>query len=278
MSKQHRRDIYQELTDEIVAALERGVAPWVRPWRRIRSLQGCNAIFPVNVRGSSYRGVNVLNLWAVAQREGYTSNIWLTFNQARQAGGSVKQGQKGSFVVFWQRHVRPELDLNGTLAWATSPAEAEFRKFKGKAQDEDQDDSGQGKTIPLVRYYTVFNLDQTEGVNLPLLVEAEPEDIEQGSPWIDELVSCPGADIVHGGDRAVFYGGDIDRISMPVPTAFNSRAAYYATLWHELTHWSGNERRLNRDLSGRFGTSAYAAEELVAELGSAFCSAYCGLE
>ena len=94
MKREEKRDIYQAVTDEIIAALERGVAPWVRPWRQVRTFQGGNAIFPVNVRGSSYRGVNVLNLWAVAQREGYTSNIWLTFNQARQAGGGVKKGEK----------------------------------------------------------------------------------------------------------------------------------------------------------------------------------------
>ena len=252
-SQRPSRDIYQEVTDEIVTALEQGVAPWARPWKTGRLLPGANPIFPVNIRGTSYRGVNVLLLWAVAQNNAYTSNLWLTFRQAQEMGGTVRRGERSTPVVLWR-----------------------FLRV-AKATSGDAEEGSGSKTIPIIRHYNVFNLDQTEGVEIHLAEGVDKGRDEKGD-WVDGLIESTGARIVHGGDRAVYCGGTIDKINLPPRPSFNSRESYYATLWHELTHWTGHEARLARDLTGRFGSQAYAAEELVAELGSAFCCAHCELK
>ena len=172
---------------------------------------------------------------------------YLTFNQAKAHGGSVKRGEHGQTVVFWQK-----------------------RQFKSR------DDSGEEteRSALLLKTYTVFNISQTEDVQLPKVRDAiEPRD----PPVIMvDVFAKLGAIVRYGGDQACYAPGP-DVICMPAPEAFSSADAFSATGLHEATHWSGAKPRLNRDLTGRFGTRAYAGEELVAELGSAFLCAALGV-
>ena len=243
MSTKPRRDTAREVTERIAAQLEKGVAPWVQPWSAAPPQR-----MPLNAHtGKPYRGANVLLLWSGAQTAGYDDPRWVTFRQARELGGSVRRGEKGTPVVFW-RFV--ERSKDGSSA-AQGP-EAEARRFA------------------LCRTYTVFNIAQCEGLAL-----AAPAARESLAP-IDALVTRLGAEVRHGGDRAVYFPS-ADRIQMPALERFEHREAYPATLLPELVHWTGHERRLARTFGERFGDDAYAAEELVAELGAAFLCAELGV-
>ena len=243
------RDLYQEVTDRIVAALERGVAPWVCPWRR----DGEGGP-PRN--GSSnhvYRGVNVI----LTTMSGFGSARWYTFNQAKHLGASVRRGEKGTTVVYWR-----------------------FIEAKGKANELSSTDDEGSRKIPLLRHFTVFNAEQIAwpdgsehavGMDGDLNVDVDADLAEARS-----LVDSVGADIRHGGTRA-FYSPSQDFIRVPEARRFNEAADFYATVLHELAHWTGHPDRLARDLTGRFGSESYAAEELVAELAAAFLCADLGI-
>lgn len=241
-----KRDIYQEVTDQIIAALEQGTAPWVKPWK---DAPGAGD-FPHNyISGRPYSGVNVLLLWAEAMNKGYRSSAWLTFKQAKDKGGHVRKGEKGTRIVFW--------------------------KFLEKQTGQTDDDGNPiNDRIPMCRAYTVFNVEQCEGIG-----ETEAPEIvtPDGYEHIEEAIQAIGADVVIRGNRA-FYVPSLDFIQMPAPDQFQSPADYYATLMHEHTHWTGHKSRLDRDLSGRFGDESYAAEELIAEIGAAFVCARLGIE
>ena len=232
------RDIYQEVTDRLVAALEAGTTPWLRPWRDNNS---GNALEPFNaLSGRPYNGINLIILGCSP----FASLGWLTFKQALEAGGSVRKGEKGTGVVFWK-----------------------FDLVKDDA-------TGESKTRPFARGYTVFNIEQCDGLDTgKLKVPAAPE---AGHTDMNELASRVGAIVRHGGDRA-FYRPSGDYVQMPPPDAFTSSAQYQATLAHELTHWTGHEARCSREFGKRFGDMAYAFEELVAEIGSAFLCARAGV-
>jgi len=243
MSKE-RFDIHQHLTDRIVAAIEAGAGQWQMPWHR-----GSGGRHPVNVAsGNKYRGVNVLGLWVEAQVNGYGSHLWGTFRQWEATGAYVRKGQKASYVVF-------------------------YKEIEGDSDDGDETDS---KRRLFARATPVFNADQVDGFGEPRPAAVEEIDTAEA------LVSRTGASIVHGGGRAC-YVPSLDEIRMPERGSFIGSAtstateAYYSTLLHELTHWTGPSHRCNRDLSGRFGTEAYAMEELVAELGAAFLCAELGI-
>lgn len=244
MSKE-RFDIHQHLTDRIVAAIEAGAGKWQMPWHR-----GSGGRHPVNIAtGNKYRGVNVLGLWVEAQINGYGSHLWGTFRQWDAAGATVRKGQKASYVVF-------------------------CKQIEVDSGDDDENDS---KRRLFARATPVFNADQVDGFGSPA-VETPVENIETA----DAFVARTGATIVHGRSRACFIPS-LDEIQMPERTAFTGSAtstateAYYSTLLHELTHWTAPSHRCGRDLSGRFGTEAYAMEELVAELGAAFLCAELGI-
>ena len=225
------RDIYQETTDRIVAALESGVAPWLRPWRDGAS---GSALEPFNaLSGRAYNGINLLILGSAA----FGSLGWLTYRQAQELGGNVRKGEKGTSIVFWQ-----------------------FNAVK-------DGDDGKVKTIPFARFYTGFNTDQCEGLDTAKLKVPEPPVI--GETDINALAAKIGAVVRHGGNRA-FYSPAGDFVQMPGSEAFKDFNCYRATLAHELTHWTGHKDRCAREFGKRFGDSAYAFEELVAEIGSAF--------
>lgn len=239
------RDMYKEVTARIVAELESGALPWLKPWR---GGAGVVADMPRNaVSRRAYSGVNVIILWSEALTMGYPRSDWLTYKQAIQLGGNVRKGEHGQAIIFIAR----------------------VPNKKAKPDDKD-------KTFSMMKTYTVFNVAQCDG--LPADLTAPKEIIPQ--PALDEtysaFVQATGARIAHGGDRA-FYMPSTDSIVMPPVGAFKTLDSYKATELHELTHWTGAKHRLARDFSGRFKSEAYAFEELIAEIGAAFLCAHLGV-
>ncbi|MDD2942939.1 MAG: zincin-like metallopeptidase domain-containing protein [bacterium] len=242
-----KKDVYQEITNKIIAALENSTEKGRLPWQ---NADGSN-LLPVNaVSKKPYRGVNTLNLLVQAVEQGYQSNKWGTYKQWQELGCQVRKGEKASLVVFW--------------------------KFFDKEQQEDCEETAEqeGNKVSnavMARGYAVFNAAQVEGF------QAEEEAPEAGRvEHAENFFSSLQAEIRHGGNRA-YYAPKFDYIQMPTFSQFDAPESYYAVLAHEVTHWSGAKSRLDRDLSGRFGKESYAAEELIAELGSAFLCAELGL-
>jgi antirestriction protein ArdC len=242
---------YQTVTDRIVAMLESGARPWAKPWVDGAPAPGGGLGRPLRVGGQPYRGVNTINLWAAAQARGFASPYWLTFKAAKQLGAYVRKGERSELAFFVGRQTRTRTDDNG----------------------QDVEDS-----FSFLRAYAVFNADQIE--DLPVRFTADrPAPVvidEERDATCEEFVRATGATIRHGGDRA-FFAPSLDCIAMPAFSAFKSPADYYAILLHELTHWTAPEKRCDRTLGKRFGDAAYAAEELVAELGAAFLCADLGV-
>lgn len=241
-TQSHRFDVHQHITDQIVAAIERGAGEFRLPWRR----SAANAMRPVNVASkAAYRGVNVLSLWASADANGYESGVWGTFRQWAAAGASVKKGERASYVVFYREITR--------------------------ASNDDPDEAPE--TCLLARASPVFAAEQVDGYAPPAAIPCSS--IMKKNVGVDAFIAATGASIIHGGCRA-YYHSVTDSIYLPLREFFSGTAtssaveAYYATVLHELTHWTGCERRCNRQLGKRFGDGAYAMEELVAELGAAF--------
>lgn len=237
------RDLYNEVTARIIAELERGALPWVKPWSQTPGQNTpCNA-----ATGRPYSGCNVVLLW-LARGRGWSTPRFLTFKQALELGGNVRKGEHGTRVVFVKKLT-----------------------VKDKAADAADDATRQ---IPMMREYTVFNVDQCEG--LPArITNPEPAKVrnpDARSPLADEFIASTGASFREGAGEAYFAPGP-DFISCPAFEAFKGADHFYNVAFHELTHWTGHKARLARDFSGRFGNQAYAAEELVAELGAAFLSA-----
>lgn len=232
-------DIYQDVTDRIIEALEAGTVPWLRPWRDGKS--GSIAEPHNAVTGRPYSGINALLLGLAP----YPSLGWLTYKQALELGGNVRKGEKGTHIIFWK-----------------------FEKGRDK-------DTGEVKVIPFARGYTVFNTDQCENLNPAKIKAPVPAVPSAGS--IAALAAMRGARTVFGGNRA-FYTMQADFIAMPSADAFRTKADEESTYAHELTHWTGHPSRCNRQFGKRFGDSAYAFEELVAEIGSAFLCAQEGIK
>lgn len=231
-------DIYEKITNDIIASLEAGIVPWHQPWKNGTASE----YMPHNgSSGRAYSGINVLILLMRKVVSGYCSNAWLTYKQAQALGGQVRKGAKGESIVYWQ--VR-----------------------------EQEDDAGNVTKRMILRMFTVFNVEQCDGLEGSTFA---PEPIEAGD--ICERLRAAGARITLGGNSAS-YSPAGDYISMPAPTAFESIEHYHSTLLHEATHWTGHKSRLGRDLLNRFGSDAYAAEELIAEMGSAFLCGQLGVQ
>lgn len=240
-----KQDVYERVTAHIVAELEKGVRPWFKPWNAEHAAGRITR--PLRANGQPYRGINVLMLWGAASERGYSAPIWMTFKQAQELGGHVRKGEKGNLVVYANTITKTETDENG--------------------QESERD-------IPFMKGYTVFNVEQVEGLPAHFYALAErPAETVQRIAHAEAFFAATGADIRHGGDRAFFSPAE-DRVQMPPIEAFREAEAYYATLAHELTHWTKGKGRLERDFGRkRFGDSGYAMEELVAELGAAFLCA-----
>lgn len=238
--------IYETVTSTIMTALKKGVVPWRKPWN-VQSSSAVNA-----VSNKAYRGVNVFLLGLSS----FTDHRWLTLKQAADLGGRVVQGQKATMVVFW-KHWEPK-------------------------EPDTEADHGSRKRIPILRYYSVFNVEQCAGLNVPALYIPVPLNENQRIERADLLVkSMPDPPSIKEGGRAAWYKPADDLVQIPPIRSFDSADSYYATLFHELGHATGHERRLNRSgVMGeiRFGSGEYSKEELVAEMTSAFCCATVSLD
>ncbi|WP_250504690.1 zincin-like metallopeptidase domain-containing protein [Caballeronia sp. AZ7_KS35] len=242
------QDVYARVTDKIIADLEKGVRPWMKPWSAGHT-EG-RITLPLRHNGVPYRGINVLLLWGEAMANGYSGNRWMTFKQATELGAHVRKGEHGSLVVYANTVTKTEANDNGE--------EIE-------------------REIPFMKGYTVFNVDQIDG--LPEGYQTKPEPKGEPLQLIEEaeaFFAATGATFRHGGNRA-YYAPRLDLIQLPTPEAFRDAESYAATKAHELTHWTSHPTRLNRELGKRFGDEAYAAEELIAELGAAFLSVTLGI-
>jgi len=238
--------VYEVITSRIIEQLQKGVAPWHKPWR----VRGKNGFPRSLVTGREYRGVNV---WVLLSG-GYSSPFWLTYRQARELDGRVRQGEHGYPVVYW--------------------------KF-GKREIQDGDQLIEKPSV-LVRYYTVFNVEQCERLRIqppdPIKDESQPEPIEACEQVVSAWSAKPT--IKHGTDQASYHKV-LDCIEMPDRACFDSAAEYSNTLFHELVHSTGHPSRLNRSSLTefeRFGDECYSREELVAEMGAAFLAGYCGID
>jgi antirestriction protein ArdC len=248
-SRFDRKDVYTRVTDRIIADLEQGVRTWMKPWSAEHAAGRISR--PLRHNGMAYRGMNVLLLWGEAMAKGYAAPIWMTFKQALELDAHVRKGEHGSLVVYANSISRTETNDKG----------------------EDVE-----RSIPFMRGYTVFNVEQIEG--LPAHYYAKPENplpLSERIESADQFLTATGATIRHGGNSA-FYAPGRDLVQMPPFEAFRDKESYYATALHELTHWSGAKHRLDRSFDAkRFGDHGYAREELVAELGAAFLCADLGI-
>ena len=246
----NRPDVYSRITDKIIADLEQGVRPWMKPWNAEHAAGKITR--PLRHNGIPYKGINVIMLWAAATAKGYACPIWLTFKQALELGGNVRKGETGELVVYANSITKTEID------------------DKGEETERE---------IPFLKGYTVFNVEQCDGLPAHFYAKAEAPALTpaQRIDAADRFFAATGADIRHGGTRA-FYAEGPDYVQMPPFETFTDAESYAGTLAHELTHWTKHDRRLARDLGRvKWGDEGYAREELVAELGSAFLCADLGI-
>lgn len=231
-----------EVNAKILAAMASGTMPWRKEWRTLGATgQPHNAI-----TGRAYRGCN----WFLLSCAAYSHGGWLTYEQARKAGGSVRKGQKGTSIIFWK-----------PTKYAVTDAATGEERTRGSL---------------IMKFYSVFNVEQCEGLKLPAReTVTAPLAIDCD---MERVYGALGANVTHGGDSAC-YIPSADAIRLPVAGAFTTLDAYKATAFHELGHWTGHSTRLDRleGMQGRFGSQSYAAEELVAELCAAYCCAVAGV-
>jgi antirestriction protein ArdC len=253
MTKGEKTSVYEIITSRILDALDRGIVPWRKGW-----IGGRTGNIPRNIRGTAYRGIN---LWLLSML-GYESPYFLTYKQAVALGGKVTAGQKGMSVILWQPFEKDEFD-----------------EKKGKTVR---------KRLLTLRYYTVFNVAQTEGCKFPKKVQASLDALNapvEGAIEFDPIAEAEAIwqgfkdrPLVHfdGGDRA-YYVPSEDSIHLPKKENFLSNFKFYRTLFHEGSHSTGHRDRLNRDMANFFGTHEYGVEELTADFATAFLSSMAGL-
>lgn len=237
-------DVYQMVTDRIIALLEAGTVPWQKPWTEAGT--------PMNLLSKRpYRGINFWLLYSL----NYEHNLFLTWEQLKSIGGSVQRGEKGHIIVFWSNVPK---------------------------KPEEKDEQGNLKTVPMLRYYKVFNIAQCLDIRedmLPLRDTENPEPrlLDECEHIVDRMPQKPK--IAHIGKQPCYHISD-DKVCMPLKKSFRPLEAYYATLFHELTHSTGAEKRLNRKTlteMAPFGSPSYSMEELIAEMGSAFLCHHAGI-
>lgn len=244
-----RRDIHAEITDKLIAAIEADPGRPSLPWRRASA----PLFMPENaLTKKSYNGINIVSLWVAAEARGYSTPIWATYKQWSEIDCQVRKGEKSSLVVF-------------------------YKEYETDPKPDDDTDDGKRR---VARASYVFNASQVDGYALP--DQPQPLGPIARIEAADRFIRNTGARIEHGGDRA-YYRPSTDHIQMPDEDRFcgtdtmSRSEGYYAVLGHECLHWTGSEKRLARDFGKRFGDAAYAAEELVAEIGSAFLCAELGI-
>ena len=249
-----RPNVYQIVTDRIIASLKDGIIPWEKPWKA-PTFSGGN--FPRNfLTGKPYRGVNVFLLWGTR----YSSPFWLTFRQALELGGNVRKGEKGSQIVFYKQ----------------------LRSRQDQTEDAPTEKGSQAKDRApfILTYYTVFNIEQCEGLTIPT-VEPIPAQPVNADGTCEAIVTGwatrPAIRTEVASEGRAYYRPSTDTVHLPARFRFIDTAHYYATLFHELVHSTGHESRLARTFGERFGDELYSKEELVAETGAAFLCAIAGI-
>ena len=259
---------YDAITAAIIRSLEEGTIPWEKPWKSPRR-DGFNPNVAHNaVSGKAYRGLNVITLWAVAEEQGYRSNTWLTFNQAKKLGGSVRKGEKSTLVFFWD--------------------------FQEREVEDEKTGEVKKKKVAFVKMFSVFNIAQTEGVKLSKKIAAQqpdelPEDdgfdvIAAAEAVADNyLASANAPELAHHDQGRAYYSPVGDYIRLPRRTAFVSPEQYHSVKFHEIAHSTGHHSRLGRFAEDAaklapFGSEDYSFEELIAELSAAFLSSATGID
>lgn len=259
MSKHHfrartgenRASLYDEITNKIICELEAGRVPWVQPWGTAAA-KAPLAMPKSAATGRRYSGINVLILWGAATERAFTGQSWLTFRQALSLGGHVRQGERGTTVVYADRFV---------------PVDEKRRAIA---------DGEEAQAIPFLKRFTVFNTDQCDGLPAEIATTAPPPPPSLIEPRVEDLIKATRIDFRIGGNRA-FYAPAEDYVQVPPPQAYFEPINWHRTALHELAHASGHPSRLNRDLSGGYGTKKYAFEELIAEISAAFSCASLGI-
>jgi antirestriction protein ArdC len=233
--------LYESVTNTIIKEMEAGAVPWVKPWKTPRHH---GSAMPHNLAtGRAYSGINIPLLWGAAEAKGYETHQWMSFQQARMRSASVRKGEKGTQIVFTKRLPKNE--------------------------------EGDKRAFSMLRTYNVFNVAQIDGLPPP----KEPEELSEPvrHERAETFIKATNAQFRNGGDKACYVPSQ-DFIALPYQGFFIHHEAFYAIALHELGHWTGAKSRLDRDLNGRFGTKAYAAEELVAEMTAAFLCAHLDLK
>lgn len=241
ISASKRGSVYEQITERVIALLEKGTVPWRKPWNARTGL-------PRNlVSKKAYRGINILLLHAM----NYESPFWMTFRQAQELGGSVRKGEKACPVVFWKQH-----------------------------EVEDKE-TGEKEKIPMMRFYHVFNVAQVDGLkNIPAAVETALNPLAAPTKPEEIAAFMPKRPEIKQGMRQSFYSPKEDIVAMPDRVRFESEAGYFSTLFHELLHSTGHASRLNRPTlteSEGYGSTPYCKEELIAEMGAAFLCGHAGI-
>jgi len=240
-------NIYQMVTDRIIASLERGVIPWEKPWKAPNYKDGS---FPRNLQtGRPYRGINVMLLWATQ----FGSPFWLTFKQAQEMGGSVRKGERSEPIVFYKQLPMRNDD--------PSPAE---------------DETDRSRAPFVLTYYNIFNSEQCDGLDVPTIEAPERNEVEVDAACeaiVRDWVGRPAIRTEIKTESRAYYRPSTDSVHLPARFRFVDTAHYYSTLFHELIHSTGHPSRLNRDFGKLFGDELYGREELIAETGAAFLCA-----
>jgi antirestriction protein ArdC len=241
-----RQDVYSRITSQIVASLEQGVRPWVKPWNAAHAAGRITR--PLRHNGQPYSGINILSLWMSAELQGFAAPIWMTFRQALELDAHVRKGEKGSLVVYANTIARTERDDK-------------------TGQDVEHE-------IPYMKGYTVFNVEQIDGLPDIYYAKAAPTlDPVARVDRAENFFAACRATVKHRGNRA-YYAQELDYVQMPPFECFRDAESYYSTLAHEMTHWTKHPARLARDFGRKtWGDEGYAQEELVAELGASFVCA-----
>lgn len=233
-----RTSLYDEITNKIICELEAGRVPWVQPWGTAAATASL-AMPKSAATGRQYSGINVLILWGAATEHAFTGQSWLTFRQALSLGGHVRKGERGTTVVYADRFVPVD----------------EQRRASEKGEE--------AQAIPFLKRFTVFNTDQCEHLPSEIATTAAPPPPGLIEPRVERLIKATGITFRIGGNRA-FYAPAEDCVQVPPPQAYFEPINWHRTALHELAHASGHPSRLNRDLSGGYGTRKYAFEELIA--------------
>lgn len=251
MKPRNKTSLYTDVTNRIIAELEEGRLPWVQPWSA-EHLPAPLGLPKNAATGRAYSGINILILWDAAAEHIRSTQRWLTFKQAQTLGGSVRKGEKGVTVCYANRFT-PKTEIERA----------------GEVGEEPQQ-------VAFLKRYTVFNVDQCDGLGNDLYAAPAPLPEREIIPHAEAAIAVTGADIRIGGAKA-FYNPAHDFIAIPQQQAFFEQINFYRTAFHELSHWTGHKSRLDREFTGKFGSKSYAREKLVAELSAAFICAELGI-